>query len=172
MPGLGRRGFASESAAARVCREAGARVTTNVMVRDLDLLPMDRVDARRLEVVADGLPLFHGAQVALDTTLVSPLRRDGTRHGTSLLRARRRKERAYPELSGEHGKARLVVLASGVGSRWSSETQSFLRQLAKAKTCHMPRILRTSAKLAWMWRWSMILACASARAFVQSLLEK
>ena len=31
---LGRRGFALESAMARICREAGARVTTNVMVRD------------------------------------------------------------------------------------------------------------------------------------------
>ena len=30
--GLGRRGFAVESAAARICREGGARVTTNVMV--------------------------------------------------------------------------------------------------------------------------------------------
>ena len=53
---LGRRGFALESATARVCREAGTRVTTNVLVKELDLLPMDRVDAR-LEVVADGLPL-------------------------------------------------------------------------------------------------------------------
>ena len=34
---LGRRGFALESAPARVCHEAGARVTTNVFVRDLDL---------------------------------------------------------------------------------------------------------------------------------------
>ena len=34
---LGRRGFALESATARVCREAGGKVTTNVMVRDLDL---------------------------------------------------------------------------------------------------------------------------------------
>ena len=34
---LGRRGHAMESAAARVCREAGARVSTNVLVRDLDL---------------------------------------------------------------------------------------------------------------------------------------
>ena len=31
---LGRRGFAVESAAARVCREAGGRVTLNMMVRD------------------------------------------------------------------------------------------------------------------------------------------
>ena len=52
-----------------VCGEVGARVTANVMIRDLDFAN----DAGRLEVVADN---FHGAQVA-DTTLVSPLRRDG-----------------------------------------------------------------------------------------------
>ena len=34
---LGRRGFALESAAARVCRESGARVATNLFVRDMDL---------------------------------------------------------------------------------------------------------------------------------------
>ena len=34
---LGRRGFAVENAAARICREAGGRVSTNVWVRDLDL---------------------------------------------------------------------------------------------------------------------------------------
>ena len=38
------------------------------MVRDLDLVLQERVDGRRLEVVADGLPLFHGAQLAVDTT--------------------------------------------------------------------------------------------------------
>ena len=92
--------------------------------------------------------------------------------GAALLRARRRKERAYPELSGEHGRARLVVLASEVGGRWFSETQSFLRQFAKAKTRHVPRVLQTSGRMAWIWRWSMILACASARAFAQSLLER
>ena len=77
---LGRRGYALESAAARICREAGARVGTNIMVRDMDLLPQDHQDGRRLEVVADGLPLFHGAQLAIDTTLVSPLSRDGLPH--------------------------------------------------------------------------------------------
>ena len=34
---LGRRGFALESAVARVCREAAARVSANVFLRDLDL---------------------------------------------------------------------------------------------------------------------------------------
>ena len=169
---LGRRGYALESAAARVCREASARVSTNVLVRDLDLLPLQRADARRLEVVADGLPLFHGAQIAVDKTLVSPLRRNGTPHsrcaredGAALRQARRRKEQVYPELSGAHGRARLVVLASEVGGRWSSETQTFLRQLARAKSREEAPTLQTSANLAWIWRWSMILACASARAF-------
>ena len=31
----------------------------------------------RLEVVADGLTLCHGAQLDIDTTLVSPLHREG-----------------------------------------------------------------------------------------------
>ena len=70
---LGRRVFALESAAATVCREAGARVGTNILVRDLDLAPQGRPDSRRLEVVADGLPMSHGAQLAIDTTLVSPM---------------------------------------------------------------------------------------------------
>ena len=41
---------------------AAARDSTNVFVRDLDL-PVVRHDARRMEVVADGLPLFGGAQL-------------------------------------------------------------------------------------------------------------
>ena len=61
---LGRRGWALESAAARVCREGGARVRTNVFVRDMDLAQHDHADGRRLEVVADGPLLFGGSQLA------------------------------------------------------------------------------------------------------------
>ena len=77
---LGRRGFALESATARVCREAGARVSTNIFLRDLDLLGIPATDQRRIEVIAEGLPAFHGAQLAIDTTLVSPVRADGAPH--------------------------------------------------------------------------------------------
>ena len=98
---LGRRGYAFESAA-RVCREAGARITTNVLVGCLDLGVPEATGARRLEVVADGLPLFGGAQLAVDTTLVSALHCDGSAHagaehrdGVALEVARRRKERTY-----------------------------------------------------------------------------
>ena len=59
------------------CGEVGGRVTTNVMVRDLDLPVLDATDSRRLEVVVDGLLLFGGSQLAVDTTLVCSLHCDG-----------------------------------------------------------------------------------------------
>ena len=72
-------GFALESAAARVCREAGGTVMTNMFVRELDLAPgVNTTDGRRLDVVVDRLSLFQGAQLAIDTTWVSALRADGT----------------------------------------------------------------------------------------------
>ena len=121
---LVRRGFEVEVAVARICREGGARVSTNVMVRDLDLSQAPGVDGRRFEVVAEGLSLFGGAQLAIDATLVSALHGDGTaragsatRPGAALVVARRRKERTYPELAGEGGRARLVVLAGEVGGQ-------------------------------------------------------
>ena len=74
---LGRRGWALESVAARICREAGGRVTTNVLLRDFVVEMPNVADGPQLEVVADGLPLFGGVQLAIDTTLVCALRRDG-----------------------------------------------------------------------------------------------
>ena len=68
----GRQGgwFAVESAAARVCREAGGRVATNVLVRDLG--------THRIHVVDDGWRLWSTDSLcsgersfAVDTTLVS-----------------------------------------------------------------------------------------------------
>ena len=47
-------------AAARISREAGARVT-NTLLTDLNLPAVDPVDNRRIDVIANGLPLFHGA---------------------------------------------------------------------------------------------------------------
>ncbi len=94
------RGKPLEKAAARVCREAGARVAENVLLQSMNLPGISGHDGRQIEVVANCLPLFGGAQLAVDTTLVSPVRRDGTPQpraagvdGVQLLLARRRKER-------------------------------------------------------------------------------
>ena len=58
---LGKRGFPLECAAAQVCREAGARVTPNAFVRDLDVGAFNGLDGRRIEVIADGLTLCQGS---------------------------------------------------------------------------------------------------------------
>ena len=77
---LRKRGRPLEKAAARVCREAGARVAENVFLRAMNLNGISAHDGREIEVVATGLPLFGGAQLAVDTTLVAPLSRDGRPH--------------------------------------------------------------------------------------------
>ena len=107
------------------CIEAGARVSVNIRVQDLDLFPGPRADNRRVEVVADGLV----STVRVDG---APRRVRAERDGAASDQARRTKERTNPELTGEHGRARLVVLACETGGRWSEESHSFLRQLAQA----------------------------------------
>ena len=75
---LGSRGFPLERAAAQVCREAGGRVGVDRYVRDVDLGAFNSFDERRIEVIVDGLTLWHEFQLAVDTTLVSPLHCDCT----------------------------------------------------------------------------------------------
>ena len=130
-------------------------------------------------VVADGLTLWHGAQLVIDTTLVSPLRHDGSarfraadQDGAVLMEARRRKERTYPKLSGEGGRARLVVLAAEVGGRWSDETAKFFATLANAKAQASPFLLQNRVKAACLRKWSAVLAFSAARAFTASLLDQ
>ena len=167
--------FALESALARVCREAGGRVATNLFVRNMDLGVPRAGDNRRLEVVVDGLPLFGGAQLAVDTTLVSALKANGKprrgaadRDGVALAPARRIKERTYPELLDPGRRARLVVFALEVGGRWSDEAKIFI--LARARVRSEPRLLQRRLEQAWRLRWYAIISCAAARSFAASLL--
>ena len=120
-------------------------------------------------MVADGLPLFGGAQLAIDTTFVSPVRADGEprgqcarQDGAALAEAHRLKHRTHPEFSGSQGRARLVVLAAEVGGRWSGEARSFVRLLARAKARCLHRVLRGRARQVWRYRWSALLSCATA----------
>ena len=119
-----------------------------------------------------------GGSQLVDTTMVYPLSRDGvaqrgsaTTDRKSLARARRRKERTYPELTGEHGRARLVVLGVEVGGRWSAETSVFLRSLEAAKARGAPPWLGEQVRAAWLRRWQGLLGCAAARSFGCSLLD-
>ena len=109
----------------------GACATTGVLGRRGYSLESCKGCPSRLEVVAGGLPLFHGAQLAVDTTMVSTVQANGAlrrqcaeRDGAALDQARRTKERTFPELTGEHGRARLAVLACETGGRWSEESHT------------------------------------------------
>ena len=116
--GAGRRAFAVESAGARICREAGGGVAVNVMVRSMDIAAPDPRDGRRLEIVVDGLPLFGGAQFAVDTTLVSALHCDGSttagardndgRHGTRSSSSKQGEDLSRTGRSSSTGSVRRV----------------------------------------------------------------
>ena len=170
------RGGPLERAAARVCREAGARVTTHTRLADLNVQHVQHIDDRRIEVIANGLALWGGAQLAVDTTLVSPLtrvgeprRRAGRFAGAALTDARKAKARAYPELL-RNSRCRLVVLGIEVGGRWSEEATSFITSLARTKTRDTPAPLRHAAATSLISRWTALLAHAAMTAFAASLL--
>ena len=87
---LGRRGFALESAAGRICREPGARVSGTWTWILLVALTVVAQRGCSFSMVL-GWPLtLHG----------EPHRQCATSDGAALHAARRRKERTFPELSG------------------------------------------------------------------------
>ena len=127
------RALAPERTLARVCREAGATVRFNAKLGDMNLLSVAADDERAIEVLASGLPLFFGAQLAADVTLRCALTVDGRPQpgaaavdGAVCSRAREDKERKYPELLA-YDRCRLVVLALETGGR-SEEAVQFMEK--------------------------------------------
>ena len=167
---LASRALPLERAVARVCQEAGARVARNVRLADMNIdVPVS--DDRRIEVVANGLPLWHGSQQAIDATIVSPVTRAGeaqpgadARPGQALVGAARRKRRqTYPELVRAR-RCRLVVVGVEVGGRFSTEAATWLRSLARHRASAAPAAMQSAAR-------SGLLAVAAHSAFAASLLE-
>ena len=169
-----RRAMPIERSVARICREAGATVRTNVLLRDMNI-GVAADDGRQLEVLAQGLPCFAGAQLAIDVTLRSsvtacgaPRARAAEENEATCIDARRDKEIKYNELV-ESNRCRLVVLALEVGGRCSTETVAFLEALAWARARSSPPLVRFAAALGWRRRWLRILACSAARAWAESV---
>ena len=135
---LKRRAMVPERTLARVCREAGALVRFNVKLRDMNVtVPVD--DDRAIEVLASGLPMRHGAQLAIDITLRSatsanglPRRNAAHRDGAVLTQARADKEAKYAELEAGN-RCFLVVIALETGGRSSGEAVEFIDMLAGAR---------------------------------------
>ena len=161
----------------RVCREAGGRVHRTGFLRDMNFGAVLPTDNRRLECLVDGLPYRHGAQVAVDCTLVSPLKRNGEARprahreaGAALVDSVRRKHTRYPELVNST-RCSLVVAGMEVGGRWGQEAVDFLKALAEGKANEALAQLRGSTYAAWLRRWKQKLAVAGMRAFVETLLH-
>ena len=157
-----RKRASTERMLARVCREAGARVRFNAFLRDMNV-NVAATDERRIEVLAQDLPCFEGAQLAVDTTLRCVLSSAGEPHpntadvdGAALVVAREDKERTYPELTTSR-RCRLVVVAVETGGWWSSEAVDFARQLAFVKAREVPSFMQFST-LAWERRWTRMLS--------------
>ena len=151
---LGSRWFALESAATRVCREAGGRVTTNSRIQDMDIVAPNQLDERRIEVLADVLLLFHGAQVAVDTTLVSALRRDGTHDLdvlTSMARLWRLPVEGRTSISqnspGDRGERHWLSWRPKWEEGGHRRRRTFCSNWPKQKR-HEPKVMRVSAQCA------------------------
>ena len=131
---LTRRAGPLERAAARICKEARARVASHVVVRDLNL-DVPAGDGRRIEVVANGLPIWQGAQIAVDATIVSPVRRDGQpRPGLTSNRASpsTRQSTANTELTRNSGRLALPPGCRRRGS-WRASQPRHPEVLATAR---------------------------------------
>jgi len=149
-----------------------------VFVRDLNLPGVRAQDGRRIEVIANGLPMYHGAQIAIDATIVSPVRADGfpiagaaSQDGVALQVARGRKLRQYQELTRSR-RCKLLVAAVEVGGRWHPEAYQFLRQMALSKARCAPRPLRAALTASWLRRWTGMIAFAVHDAYAASLVEE
>ena len=166
-----------ERTSTRICREAGAVVKTNVLLRDMNVIVASK-NERRLEILADGLPIKRGAQLAIDVTVRSSTSTDGRAKGNAANidgaiceAARADKEEKYPELLGD-GRCTLVVIALEVGGRWSKEAVQFMKELAWSKAREVPQVLRGSAAHCWRRRWMQMLSVAAATAWADSLQEQ
>ena len=172
-----RRARPLERAWARIFREAGGRVLENVFVRDLGIAGVRPGDARRLEVVATGLPLARGVPLAVDATMVSVLHCDGSpwaradqTPGVALGRAENSKNATYPELVAS-STALLTTLACEVGGRWSTTCVDVVARLATARARAAPSHLQLSARLGFERRWWAILSCTQQDCLAATLVD-
>ena len=132
---------------------------------------------RRLECLVDELPLYNGAQLAVDCTLVSPLTGQGAarpkahyEEGAVMAVERKRKAKRYHELV-QARRCQLVVAAMEVGGRWSQEAFDFVGLLASARAQEAPSTLQGSTYHFWKRRWLAMLSVAGMRAFADTLLH-
>ena len=141
------RAVPTERTLARVCREAGAFVRVNAKLRDMNV-EVRADDERATQVLASGLPIHQGAQLAVDITVRSPLTSTGlarpgaaTTDGAVLVGARADKKAKYTQLL-QGNRCHLVVVGLETGGRWSTEATTFVDMLAASRAREVPSVWR------------------------------
>ena len=169
-----RRATLHEQAIWQILREAGASAKHRPFLRDLSIPGVAAGDARRLDVVATGLPLYGGRTIVVDATLRSPLTGAGLwRHnadqedGATFAQAVRDKHHKYPELLAQGLRVQFVVAAGEVGGRCNDQLIGLVRQLARHKASTFARPLRASMHTILARRFWGILSVATQRAVAQ-----
>ena len=110
-------------------------------------------DEREIEVVAAGLSIHHGAQLAVDITFRSAVTSVGalrttaaTVNGAALTQVRLDKEAKNAGLV-RNERCRLVVVALETGGRWGTEALDIVADMASSRARDAPPVLRRSAFL-------------------------
>ena len=153
--------------------EVRATVALNVRLRDLNV-DAARQDERRIEVIANGLALWGGAQLAVDTTLVSPVTSAGAPRRSALPALHplsRAKPRSAPTQSSDS--LRDASLSSSLSSSVAAGALKLppLSDFSRASARAPPRLPPAVPVSAFAARWSALLSFAAARAFAASLLS-
>ena len=173
---LGRRGYPLETAAAKVCRDAGARVRLNTMVRDLDLLLGALLDNRRSSKTVCPCSTGHNSPSTLQWCQPSDATAQPEEGPSTPV-----EPPSFPREGGNNSPI-PSCLEMGVvqdwwcwprkwEGRWSQEARQFLVALAQAKSREAPPPLQGSVKAAWLHRWSFVFACTAARSFALSFVD-
>ena len=168
---VSRRAVLQEQALWQVLRETGATARHRPFLRDLSVPGVLGTDARRLDVVASGLPVYGGRTLVIDATLRSPL--TGAGHvrfdahltdGATFTQARLDKEHKYPELASQGSRLKFLVAAAEVGGRYNDEVVDLVRQLVAHRASLFAPCLRQSMRVILARRYWGILSVATQRA--------
>lgn len=154
---------------AQIFVESGAAVWRERLLRETNLsTPLN--DARRMDLVVQGLPVARGLPLFCDVTVCSPVDPSGgvrlhsdTVDGAVLLDRIGAKHRVYNDVRTSHT-AELVVLGCEIFGRCSPAVSSILASLAKHCVQPLCPWVKKSAQLAWQTRWSCILSTALLKA--------
>ena len=172
---ISRRAKLHEQAVWQILREAGASSQFRPFLRDLSVVPgIGAADARKLDVVASGLPVYGGRTIVVDATLRSPLTGNGMwrfnahqEDGATFAQAVRDKHQKYPELAAQALRVQFVVAASEVGGRCNDQMIDLVRQLARHKASTFAPPLRASMRTILARRYWGIISVATQRAVAQ-----